>query len=146
MRRFDLENFLPYQLAVLSQRVSEGFARHYRGRFGITVAEWRVVAHLSQQDAVSVREICRRVNMDKPKVSRAASRLEEAGFLRKEENPADRRLVRLSLTRAGWEMIAELTPLAQAYEEELEALIGKAELAEFRALLERFNAGLAAGR
>ena len=143
MSRFDLENFLPYQLAVLSQRVSEGFARHYRDRFGINVAEWRVVAHLSQQDAVSVREICRRVNMDKPKVSRAASRLEAAGFVRKEENPSDRRLVKLSLTAAGHAMIAELAPIAQSYETELAALMGAPDFMRFRDLVERLNSGLA---
>ena len=143
MSRFDLENFLPYQLAVLSQRVSEGFARHYRDRFGINVAEWRVVAHLSQEDAVSVREICRRVNMDKPKVSRAASRLEAAGFVRKEENPTDRRLVKLSLTEAGRAMVDELAPIAQSYEDELAALMGEPDFAQFRALLARLNTGLA---
>ena len=143
MSRFDLENFLPYQLAVLSQRVSEGFARHYRDRFGINVAEWRVVAHLGQQDAVSVREICRRVNMDKPKVSRAASRLEAAGYVRKETNPSDRRLVKLSLTAAGHAMIAELAPIARAYEEELAALMGVPDFARFRDLVERLNSGLA---
>ncbi|HHL21816.1 MAG TPA: MarR family transcriptional regulator [Aliiroseovarius sp.] len=144
MSRFDLDNFLPYQLAVLSQRVSEGFARHYRERFGINVAEWRVVAHLSQEDAVSVREICRRVNMDKPKVSRAASRLEAAGFVRKEENPADRRLVKLSLTGAGRAMVDELAPIAQSYEEELAALMGEDDFSRFRGLVGRLNTGLAA--
>lgn len=141
MREFDLETFLPYQLAVLSQRVSEGFARHYRDRFGLSVAEWRVVAHLSQEDAVSVREICRRVNMDKPKVSRAASRLETKGFVRKVENPRDRRLVELSLTEAGRQMVEELAPLAHAYEAELVAALGGDDSA-FRTLVARLSAAL----
>ncbi len=136
--QFDLEKFLPYQLAVLSQRVSEGFARHYRDRFGISVSEWRVVAHLSQQDAVSVREICRRVNMDKPKVSRAASRLEEKGYVRKVENPRDRRLVELSLTARGREMVDALTPLAEAFEAELVAALGGDDSA-LRAQVARLN-------
>ena len=61
MTDFNLETFLPYQLNELSRAVSAGFSYHYRERYGITVAEWRVVAHLSQEDAVSVREITRRV-------------------------------------------------------------------------------------
>ncbi len=141
MREFDLETFLPYQLAVLSQRVSEGFARHYRDRFGLSVAEWRVVAHLSQEDAVSVREICRRVNMDKPKVSRAASRLEAKGYVRKVESRSDRRLVELSLTEAGRQMVEELAPLARAYEAELVAALGGDDR-EFRALVARLSAAL----
>ncbi|HHB80240.1 MAG TPA: MarR family transcriptional regulator, partial [Aliiroseovarius sp.] len=95
----------------------------------------------SQEEAVSVREICRRVNMDKPKVSRAASRLEAKGHLRKVENPRDRRLVELSLTEAGHAMVDELTPLANAYEAELVAALGGDDQ-ELRALVARLRAAL----
>lgn len=141
MNTFNLDTFLPYQIAVLSQRVSEGFARHYRTQFSITVSEWRVVAHLSQEEAVSVREICRRVNMDKPKVSRAASRLEGKGYVRKVENSRDRRLVELSLTESGHAMVAELTPLAAAYEAELVEALGGDD-SSLRAQIARLNKAL----
>lgn len=124
MTDFRLDDFLPYQLAELSRRVSAGFSRHYRERYGISVAEWRVVAHLSQQDRVSVREITERVGLDKPKVSRAASRLEEGGFVTKHVNDNDRRLVSLALTPKGREMIETLAPIAAAYQAELLAALG----------------------
>jgi len=116
MPGFDLNGFLPYQLAVLSSRVSHGFSTLYKQKFGISIAEWRVVAHLSQSDKVSVREIHARVDMDKSKVSRAASRLEVNGYVSKSVNPDDGRLVTLSLTQKGRDMVAELTPMAEAYE------------------------------
>lgn len=144
MSAFDLETFLPYEVAVLSSRMSAAFSRHYRERYGIGVAEWRVVAHLSQEDAVSVREICRRVDLDKPKVSRAASRLEAAGYVEKRVNPNDRRLVELSLTPAGRAMIEDLAPIARSFEAELEAALGEAAPA-FREAVRRLNATLAAG-
>lgn len=122
---FDLDGFLPYRLAVLAAKVSDGFSQHYRSRYGIGVAEWRVVAHLSQETTpVSVREICRRVDLDKPKVSRAASRLEAAGYVSKAVNAQDRRLVALELTAKGRAMIDELAPLARDYERALEAALG----------------------
>nr|WP_281502749.1 MarR family transcriptional regulator [Aliiroseovarius sp. F47248L] len=111
-------------MAVLSSRVSAGFSNHYRKAYGISVSEWRVVAHLSQADSVSVREIHERVDMDKPKVSRAASRLEAAGYVTKTVNPQDRRLVELSLTPKGREMIEVLTPIAHSYEAQLSTLLG----------------------
>jgi len=116
MQSFDLEGFLPYQLAVLSARVSDGFSTLYHQKFGISVAEWRVVAHLSQSDKVSVREIHNRVDMDKSKVSRAATRLEANGYISKTANPDDGRLVTLALTAKGRGMMAELAPIAEAYE------------------------------
>jgi len=122
--QFKLEEFLPYRLNELSRAVSGGFSYHYRERYGISVAEWRVVAHLSQEDAVSVREITRRVGMDKPKVSRAASRLEAAGYVTKVVNASDRRLVELRLTKSGWGMIETLAPIAAEYDARLKALLG----------------------
>lgn len=141
MTDFRLDEFLPYQLAELARRVSAGFSHHYRARYGISVAEWRVVAHLSQEAAVSVREIHRRAGLDKPKVSRAASRLEAAGYVTKQVNPADRRLVELALTDKGREMMAVLTPIAAAYEAELRAALGGRD-AEFRSLVARLSAAL----
>jgi len=139
MAKFDLEAFLPYQLAVLSSRVSREFASLYRQKFGISIPEWRVIAHLSQAGSVSVREIHQKVDMDKSKVSRAAARLEKAGYISKRLNPADRRLVELALTDKGRAMVEEIAPMARAYEERVLAALGP-EASCFRAALERLLA------
>lgn len=125
MSEFDLDSFLPYQLAVAASRVSRDFAALYRDRFGISVAEWRVIAHLSQAGRVSVREIYDRVDMDKSRVSRAAARLEEAGYLIKAANDSDRRLVALELTDTGRRLVAELAPLAREFEAQVMAELGR---------------------
>lgn len=125
MTAFALDEFLPYRVNVLASRLSRDFATRYRERFGISIPEWRVVAHLSQSGAVSVREIHERVDMDKSKVSRAAQRLEAAGYVEKRVNPADRRLVELTLTPAGRAMMDELTRVAQDYQRELVARLGE---------------------
>lgn len=136
MNEFDLNAFLPYQLAVAASRVSRAFAERYRSEFGLSIPEWRVLAHLSQCGAVSVREVHARVDMDKSKVSRAAARLEAEGFLKKEVDEADRRLVRLSLTEEGRALVARILPVASTYQDELLAQLGE-EAAPFRAALQR---------
>ena len=123
-QNFDLDAFLPYQLAVLAGRVSRGFAETYREKFGISIPEWRVVAHLAHAGSVSVREIHERVDMDKSKVSRAATRLEDAGFVTKSVNRNDRRLIELQLTDKGRAMIAEMTPIALDYEAKVLSALG----------------------
>lgn len=139
MTGFHLDRFLPYQLAVLSARVSRGFSGIYKERFGISVAEWRLVAHLSQCDPVSVREITARVDMDKSKVSRAASRLEAAGYLSKTANANDGRLVALSLSDKGRAMVEELAPLAREYEASVLEMLGQSAPG-FRAAIDRLLA------
>jgi DNA-binding MarR family transcriptional regulator len=121
---FDLDGFLPYQFNVIAGRLSRGFARRYRTRFGISIAEWRVVAHLSQAGAVSVREIHERADMDKSKVSRAAARLEAAGYITKRPSSVDRRLVELALTPDGEAMMTELIAMARAYQAQILQSLG----------------------
>lgn len=133
---FDLSDFLPYQLAVASSRISRAFAERYRAEFGLSIPEWRVLAHLAQSDAVSVREIHARVDMDKSKVSRAAARLEAAGLIEKRENPEDRRLLDMRLTAKGRDLIARIVPIADSYQGELLALIGP-HAEEFRSGLQK---------
>ena len=133
---FDLSAFLPYQLAVVSSRISREFSELYRGEFGLTIPEWRVLAHLAQSDQVSVREIQARVDMDKSKVSRAAARLEAQGLIEKRENLEDRRLLDMRLTAKGRDLIARIVPIADAYQAQLLAQIG-ADAALFRAALLR---------
>jgi DNA-binding MarR family transcriptional regulator len=131
---FDLDAFLPYRLAVASQRVSAEFAAIYGPRHGLSRAEWRVLAHLANATGpVSVREIFERVAMDKPKVSRAAARLELTGLVEKRGQTSDRRLVALLLTEKGRAVVADLLPLAQDFEARLLARLAP----EDRAALDR---------
>jgi DNA-binding MarR family transcriptional regulator len=133
---FDLSSFLPYQLAVASSRISREFSERYKREFGLSIPEWRVLAHLAQSDAVSVREIHERVDMDKSKVSRAAARLEAVELIEKRENPEDRRLLDMRLTVKGRDLIARVVPIADAYQAELMALLGP-DAAGFRSGLQR---------
>jgi DNA-binding MarR family transcriptional regulator len=73
---------------------------------------------------VSVREIQARVDMDKSKVSRAATRLEKSGHITKETNADDRRLLKLALTDKGHALMKELIPLAQKFEQKLSDRLG----------------------
>ncbi len=132
---FDLDEFLPYRLAVAAQRVSAAFRAVYGPRHGLSVAEWRVMAHLANAGPVSVREVFARVAMDKPKVSRAASRLELAGLIEKRADPGDRRLVALSLTERGRAVMTDLVPLARAFEAGLLARLTPEERAALDAVL-----------
>jgi len=83
----------------------------------ISVADWRVLVHVSDARAVSIREIHTRVHLEKSKASRATARLVEAGYVSKKINKKDRRLVELSLTPKGRDMVDIIAPIGQAYQE-----------------------------
>ena len=144
---FDLAQFLPYRMNVLAGRISRQLAAVYGAQFGLTIPEWRILAHLSQLPPgagdVSVREVQARVDMDKAKVTRAAQRLEAAGLISKRANPADRRLVRLALTDAGHRRMAVLVPWVQDYERRLLDVLEPEERAAFLAALTKLEAATA---
>ncbi len=125
MSQFNLDQFLPYRVSVLAQRLSREFEGRYRRKFGIQVAEWRIVAHLSHSGPTGVREIVQRVDLHKSRVSRAAGRLQAAGYISKTTDPRDRRMVELKLTAKGEAMMRELAPLADRYQRELMTRAGR---------------------
>ncbi|MEQ9813173.1 MAG: MarR family transcriptional regulator [Azospirillaceae bacterium] len=134
---FRLDAFLPYRISVLASRVSRRFGRVYGSRFDLSIPEWRLIAHLAQSGAVSVREIFDKVDMDKPKVSRAARRLEDAGLIDKRTDTGDRRLVQLSLTVDGERLFREIEPLAKAFEASLLADLTDDEVRVFERVIDR---------
>lgn len=123
---FDLETFLPYRLARATDRVTGALARRFKQTHGISQVDWRILAHLSQQAPLSVREIHAQVGLDKPTVSRAIDRLQAAGSLTKTQDPQDRRLILVALTPAGGALVETLLPLAASFQSDLaHALQGK---------------------
>ena len=133
-----LDTFLPYRAARLAAALSRSLAAEYETRHDISVAEWRVLVHLTQASEISVRDIFTRVDMDRARVTRAVQRLEGRGFVRKLVNEDDRRLVRLALTARGGDFAAELSHLAADFERRilsaLPAAAGDDLLASFDAI------------
>ena len=117
MKQFILANFLPYQLSILASGISRDFSKEYILRFGLNNAEWRIIAHLSQEtETISIREIYQKVDLEKSKVSRAVSKLAKRKLLSKKVNLSDKRLVDLKLTKVGREIIDEMTEIAKDFE------------------------------
>jgi DNA-binding MarR family transcriptional regulator len=137
MHAFDLDAFLPYRLAKLASRVSRGFSQEYSASFGLSIPEWRVMAHLSQSDTVSVRELHLKADLEKSKASRAAARLQAAGLVVKKTSETDRRLIELSLTPRGEEMIGKLRPLALSYEADVLSALSPEDRTQLDRLIDK---------
>ncbi|WP_416882731.1 MarR family winged helix-turn-helix transcriptional regulator [Marivita sp.] len=139
---FHLSSFLPYRLAVLSERVSRRLSVEYGRTHGLAVAEWRVLVHLLRCGAVSIRDIHNCVNLEKPRVSRAVSRLEAEGLVQKTQGDGDGRLVAISLTDAGRTALADIIPAATRIERHLTDAVSSEDLDTFFHVMERMHAVL----
>jgi DNA-binding MarR family transcriptional regulator len=114
-----LESFLPYRLMRLSEAVSREFAKAYHDRYGLSRPEWRVFATLGQYGTMTATAIGVHSAMHKTKVSRAVAALEKRKWLARETDVADRRVERLSLTKAGRAAYREMVPVAREFEAKL---------------------------
>lgn len=119
---FRLNRFLPFRLNRLADVLGRRIQPVYRDRFGLSRAEWRVLAHLGAGEASAVA-LGTLTTMDKVKVSRAIASLEARGWLIRRSDAGDRRVLRLSLTAAGRAALDELTPLMLAAEAEVLAAL-----------------------
>ena len=114
-----LAGFLPYQLSVASNAVSDLIAERYRRRFALKIPEWRVMAVLGDSGAMTQRALTAATLMDKVAVNRAVKVLEERALVARVANPVDGRSHLLDLTDEGRAIHAEVMPLALATERDL---------------------------
>ena len=91
---FDLSEFLPFQMSVLSARL---FSRIMEDA-GLQVPEWRIMMALPTHQPCSSHDLCILTAMDAARVSRAQRRLEDLDMISVIRDKADRRrlVVRLS--------------------------------------------------
>ncbi len=135
-----LADFVPYQMSVATNVVSDLIARQYRNTYGLKIPEWRVMAVLGDSGARTQRELVHATRMDKVAVNRACKVLEERALVQRSPNARDGRSHHLELTEAGQEMHSRIMPHALEMEARILAPLSEAERKQFVALLARIEA------
>ena len=141
--KLTLAEFLPYQLSITSNAVSDLIARAYRGRFALKVPEWRLMAVLGERASATQRELCEATAMDKVTVNRASKALEDRALIGRAPNAADGRSHHLALTDTGRELYDQIVPLALSIEAELEKILGSGEAKALENMLAQLRARVA---
>jgi len=132
-----LADFLPYRMSITSNAVSDLIAREYRSRFGLKIAEWRVMAVLGDVGDATQRELVAATRMDKVAVNRATKALGERVLIARAPNMHDGRSHHLALTEAGQALYVEIMPLALQMEALVLEVLSPPENAQFSALLDK---------
>jgi DNA-binding MarR family transcriptional regulator len=135
-----LEEFLPYRLSILSNRVSRAIAARYAKAFDLSIPEWRIIAVLGRKPGLTAKEIAEATEMDKVAVSRAVARLVKARRVRATADREDARRQLLMLTAQGDDVHARIAPIALASEQRLLSALDARERADLDVLLNRLLA------
>lgn len=114
-----LNEFLPYLMVHFAGRLSSALAKRYQREFGLTVAEWRVLANVNELGQLRSKDVAERTSMDKVKVSRAVQSLCDKGWIKKTDDAKDSRAYYLSLTAAGNKIMAKMIPAILHWQDDL---------------------------
>lgn len=75
---------------------------------GFTLQQWVVMMHIRDGLALTVADLCRELHHDSGAMTRLIDQLEERQLIERRRNPQDRRVIELSLTPTGNDVIAKL--------------------------------------
>ncbi|MCW2337622.1 DNA-binding MarR family transcriptional regulator [Sphingobium sp. B2D3A] len=135
-RIFDSRH-LPYRLLMLGKMLDRLSVQHIRDNAGVSLAEWRVLAHLAVMGTKSASEVSAAALVDRAEVSRAVRVLEEEGFLRREENPRNRKSSLLVLTEKGQDSYKRVHMDRRKFFSMLTADFSESELSDLDGMLLR---------
>lgn len=96
------------QVARLMRRAFDERARE----IGVTRPQWQVLSFLLRYEGIKQAGLADLLEVEPITAGRMIDRMQEAGFVERRADPADRRAWRLFLTDRGREITARLHPLA----------------------------------
>ena len=135
-----LERYLPYRLSILSNRVSTLVAGSYKGRFGLSITQWRIMAVLGEYPGASADEISAKTQIEKSLISRAVSDLLKRELIDRQVSKEDKRRTQIDLTATGYDVYSQIVPLSLKYEEQILNCLSLDEQATLSELIDRLYA------
>ncbi len=127
-----LDSFLPAIIRSLDEGMAANMSRRITGPFRLTMTEWRILLFLAEHEALTASDIVDYTAMEKSKVSRAISSLENLGMIERKVAEDDQRVKLLRLTEKGFKRYHALVPRVLDWEREL---INALDVSEYRDLL-----------
>ena len=134
----------PTLVAILANRLTRAASNYYRRNYRLGVTEFRIIYALRQTGDLSAFEIAQVTDLDKAAVSRSMRLLEQLGYIRiVRTGKADRRII-AAVTEAGRATQERLHDIADARQDKYLDGFTTAEMAQFRVMLTRMFANVAA--
>ena len=136
----DLDTFLPFELAVIANRVSYMVGKIFDEKYGLQIPDWRILVTLERDGKLAPNQIVEKTSMDKARVSRAQRRLSDMGLVTVVDNPNDGRRKMLGLSPKGRAMCEEIVPEAIRREQWLMDALTPAEQVALHGILSKLHA------
>jgi DNA-binding MarR family transcriptional regulator len=119
--------------------------RFWDGR-GLTMPQLRLMSLLHQQDRRAVGELADEMGVRPATVTGLTDRLVRQRLIERQDDPADRRVVRIALTDEGRRVLSEIETASRAYMHEILSRMDTAAVRRLIAAFEEFCTAADAAR
>ncbi|THD49767.1 MAG: MarR family transcriptional regulator [Bradyrhizobium sp.] len=110
MPRGSVDTHFLFALAEL-QRLVRAYADKQAARYGITRAQWAVLAKVERHEGLKQSELAEQMEMQPITLTRLIDRLCDHGWIERRSDDADRRVNRLYLRKAARPLLGKLSGL-----------------------------------
>jgi DNA-binding MarR family transcriptional regulator len=138
----DLDRYVPALVTFIANKLSRSATVLYQKRFAVNITEWRILALLAIEPAISAARICHVIGFDKGPVSRTLAAMEARGLVAIKADREDGRTYAISLTAKGAATHDKVIAAALERERRLLSCLSKAERETLIALLRRVHGNL----
>jgi MarR family transcriptional regulator, transcriptional regulator for hemolysin len=133
------------KLSVIARQMRLDFDQGVKPR-GLTRAKWTLIAAVARNPGATQRLIAQALEVSEITVGRLIDRLCAEGYLKRREDPSDRRAYRLYLAAGAQPVLEKLDELAKIHEAEIFAGFDSEDLEKFDELLEAIARNLSAAK
>ncbi len=112
---------------------------------GGSLPAWLVLLNLKIQGEANQRRLAEAVGVSEATLTHHLNAMENAGLLERRRDPTNRRNHIVELTETGEAVFLRLAAAARAFDKQLRANIGPADLVTLRALLDQLSANVGSG-
>src|SRR5262245_32568932 len=133
-----LDEHVCFLLDVATRRITRFYNRRLR-RFGSTYNHLFILTCLWEQDGVHVKELAKQLYLDSSSLTGHLDRMVRVALVVRQDDPDDRRAVRVFLTAKGRRLQVQLEPISQELKETLQRGVPPERVAALRAALQNMS-------
>ncbi|MEZ7934587.1 MAG: MarR family transcriptional regulator [Sulfurospirillum sp.] len=139
--KFDMDNSLGFILNKTAL-LSKAHFNNYLKEYDISPEQWSLVFRVVERSGLTQKELSDSTYKDQANITRSIDRLEQKGFLKRIENPNDRRSFQLVPTQDAIALVERIIPLSQAFNAQLTQGFSEEETKMLIALLNKVHHNL----
>lgn len=124
MTNFELDDFIPYRMAVASGKLSKSLSAVYKVH-GVNRGQWRILVYLgNKKTIVPSKEIREATQLGKVPFTRAAAQLEQKNWIRRAKNNHDGRNKDMTITPEGQKAYEKIIMDVSRWYDDVKAQLG----------------------